>query len=316
VGKSKSKDQSFECVLVGYSPSTKAYRLYHRVSHRVIESFHVDFIERKDDVAVSHCPGQIVNTIDSSSPTVSTFHDPVSLPDSSSIVDSSPVSASVSKNISSPSQVSDSISVLGPLPTVQDSIPISLPSPTTLHTDSLDNLSSSSLPNPEPVLPKCVSKPSARKLAAMDKETALLANISTYLLELDAGNEDAKQHLAYALDDLSKLPDVAYDDSVPAPGDPKTYREAMNGPDAEQWTASMEEELASLKKYEVYKLVPQSAVPANRKVLRGQWVFCRKVDSSGNTTRYKSCYIFGSNRQVPGWDYDRTSAPTARAKAF
>jgi hypothetical protein len=112
VGKSKSKDQSFECVLVGYSQSAKAYCLYYWVSHRVL---HVDFIEHKDDIAVSHHPGQIVNTVDSIAPTISTFYNLISLPDSSFIVDSSPVSVSisplVSENVSTPSQVLTSISV-------------------------------------------------------------------------------------------------------------------------------------------------------------------------------------------------------------
>jgi hypothetical protein len=45
-------------------------------------------------------------------------------------------------------------------------------------------------------------------------------------------------------------------------------------------------------------------------------VYRHKVNSSGNTTRYKSWYVFGGNRQVPGRDYDCTSAPTAHAEAF
>jgi hypothetical protein len=90
----------------------------------------------------------------------------------------------------------------------------------------------------------------------MDKDFVLLTNISTFLSELDASNLEAADSLAYAFDDLSKLPDVAYDDSVPGPGDPKTYREAMDSSDAEQWVISMQEKLASLKKYDIYELVP------------------------------------------------------------
>jgi hypothetical protein len=172
------------------------------------------------------------------------------------------------------------------------------------------------LPDPEPALLKRISKPSARKLAAIDKQSVLLVNISTFLSELDAGDGDTKQHLAYTLDNLSKLPNAAYDNSIPAPRDFKIYWKAMDGPDVEQWTASIKEKLASLKKCKVYKLVPRSAVPSDCKVLYGQWVFRRKVNSSGNTTWYKSHYIFGGNCQVSGWDYDRTSAPTAHAKAF
>jgi hypothetical protein len=170
-GKSKSRDQSFECIMVGYSQSAKAYRLYHRLTHKVIESFHVDFIERKDDIPVNYRPGQVVNAIDSSTPAVSTFHDPLSTSTSTS---TSSVSVS---SISSPA-LSDSVnsrsltSVPAPtsLSTLDSSVPVSvpcvavpLPSPSTLHTDSLDDPSPSPslTPDPDPVLPKRVSKPSA-----------------------------------------------------------------------------------------------------------------------------------------------------------
>jgi hypothetical protein len=40
---------SEECILVGYSKDSKFYQLYHRSFHQIIESFHVIFIESKDD---------------------------------------------------------------------------------------------------------------------------------------------------------------------------------------------------------------------------------------------------------------------------
>lgn len=42
--------RSIECVLIGYSPNAKAYRCYDRAQRRVVESFNVKFIERKDVV--------------------------------------------------------------------------------------------------------------------------------------------------------------------------------------------------------------------------------------------------------------------------
>ncbi|THU80314.1 hypothetical protein K435DRAFT_695935, partial [Dendrothele bispora CBS 962.96] len=36
---------SLKCILIGYSPNSKAYICYHKPSHRVITSFHVRFIE-------------------------------------------------------------------------------------------------------------------------------------------------------------------------------------------------------------------------------------------------------------------------------
>lgn len=40
--------RSEECVLIGYGKDSKTYRVYHRPSHQVYESFQVVFIEAKD----------------------------------------------------------------------------------------------------------------------------------------------------------------------------------------------------------------------------------------------------------------------------
>ena len=40
--------QSYECVPIGYSQDSKAYHLYYCKSSKVIQSFHVKFIECKD----------------------------------------------------------------------------------------------------------------------------------------------------------------------------------------------------------------------------------------------------------------------------
>jgi hypothetical protein len=45
----KIYSRSFECILIGYSSDSKAYRLYHRPSHKVVQSFHVKFVERIDE---------------------------------------------------------------------------------------------------------------------------------------------------------------------------------------------------------------------------------------------------------------------------
>ena len=57
----KIYERSFECILVGYSPNSKAYRLYHPSTHRLFESFHVKFIERKDNVSQPLFPGRVID---------------------------------------------------------------------------------------------------------------------------------------------------------------------------------------------------------------------------------------------------------------
>ena len=49
-----------EFVLIGYAQNSKAYRCYHRTSRKVVESFHVDFVERKDEEERPLMPGRIM----------------------------------------------------------------------------------------------------------------------------------------------------------------------------------------------------------------------------------------------------------------
>lgn len=53
-----------ECVLIGYGAASKTYHIYHRTSHRVLESYHVKFIGSKDAEAESYRPGQLVGLDD------------------------------------------------------------------------------------------------------------------------------------------------------------------------------------------------------------------------------------------------------------
>jgi hypothetical protein len=148
-----------------------------------------------------------------------------------------------------------------------------------------------------------------------EKRTAALANICTYITQLEGGNVDAEMRLAGALDAMAALQELE-DDDPPSPGDPLTMREALSGVDRDNWMVSMQEELESIKKHQVYCLVPHSAVPPDRKVLKGKFAYQRKFGADGGVSRYKSRYVFGGHRQVPGRDYDRTTAPTARLEAF
>ena len=50
-----------EFILIGYAHNSKAYRCYHQPTRRVVESFHVKFVERKDEEERSFHPGRIIN---------------------------------------------------------------------------------------------------------------------------------------------------------------------------------------------------------------------------------------------------------------
>lgn len=52
--------------------------------------------------------------------------------------------------------------------------------------------------------------------------------------------------------------------SIPTPN---TSREAMRSVDAEQWNAAIDEEMSSLREYEVADLVPSSSLPRGAKAI-------------------------------------------------
>jgi hypothetical protein len=60
--------RSVPCVLIGYAPHSKAYRLWNPASGRVFNSFHVSFIEHLDSLPSSLLPGTFLNIDDDNIP--------------------------------------------------------------------------------------------------------------------------------------------------------------------------------------------------------------------------------------------------------
>ena len=92
---------------------------------------------------------------------------------------------------------------------------------------------------------------------------------------------------------------------------PNAFKEAMTLPAEEHWKAASDKEVASLKKNDLYTLVPASAVPAGHKIIGSRWVYKVKVD--------KSCrgrvVVLGWG-QVPGVDCGGTFAPVCRLQSI
>ena len=65
---SKIYARSNPCVLIGYAPHSKAYRLWDPVSSRVYNSFHVTFTEHLDSTSSPFQPGTVLGTDSASSP--------------------------------------------------------------------------------------------------------------------------------------------------------------------------------------------------------------------------------------------------------
>ena len=95
---------------------------------------------------------------------------------------------------------------------------------------------------------------------------------------------------------------------------PGSYKEAINGPDAEFWKTGIESEISSKKKFKTWSLVLRSKA-AGRKVLTTKWIFLEKkvVDGKGKSTSYpKARNVVRGFEQVQGVDYEETFAPVVK----
>ena len=85
--------------------------------------------------------------------------------------------------------------------------------------------------------------------------------------------------------------------------EPSSYKEAVNGPEREQWLQAMQSEWDSLKSNKTWKLVYP---PPNRSVLKGRWVFKKKLGVDGKVARYKARWVIKGFLQRQGIDYNET----------
>ena len=67
--------------------------------------------------------------------------------------------------------------------------------------------------------------------------------------------------------------------------EPKTYKEAMAGPESEKWLEAIKSEMGSMYDNQVWTLVD---IPEGRKAVENKWIFKKKTDADGNVTVYKA----------------------------
>jgi hypothetical protein len=90
---------------------------------------------------------------------------------------------------------------------------------------------------------------------------------------------------------------------------PKSYQEAINGPDAESWQQAIHDELQSHKKNNTWSIVD---LPDDKKPISSKWVFKIKKSPNNEPERYKARLCARGFSQVKDVDYFETFAPTTR----
>lgn len=94
---------------------------------------------------------------------------------------------------------------------------------------------------------------------------------------------------------------------------PKSWVEAMKGPDSNNWRIAAEAEFKSLISTGTAIIVNRDQVPRNRTILTGKWVFKRKTHADGTLDKYKARWTARGFTQQKGSDYHDTFAPTPRS---
>jgi transposase InsO family protein len=309
----KILQRSVPCVLIGYAPNAKAYRLWNPASGRVFNSFHINFIEHLDAQPSDLLPGTLINVDDHSIPpswqavdsgiaTPSFIQSPEFInPTNPSLVPEQP-SATLNLPIPSPSQTP-------PNPSPHPSITITPPSPP-----------SNAIPTPSVPLRRSARIPLLalrRAEAGSEHAHALLSEFSRFrdthhLIAADLNLAD----INLSIDEvLSAISDGSIEPLVDS-GDDPTWAEALASPDREYWIAGGREELKSLEDLKVFVLVPRSEIPRGQRLLKGKLVCKRKRDDQGRVVRYKVRYVAKGYAQRYGIDYDKTTSPTARLESF
>ena len=91
--------------------------------------------------------------------------------------------------------------------------------------------------------------------------------------------------------------------------EPQSLRDALSGPQKEDWMLALHDEISSLQKHNVFDVVDRQP---GIKSLPCKWVFKIKYDQHGNVQRFKARLVAKGFKQVTGIDFNETFAPVAR----
>ena len=96
---------------------------------------------------------------------------------------------------------------------------------------------------------------------------------------------------------------------------PTNYNQAMERPDANEWTKACETELKSHEKNNSWTLVKRTEA---MHVIPGRWVFVIKIDPNSGERTYKARYVVKGFKQWNGVDYfdDQVSSSVLSAKSL
>lgn len=94
---------------------------------------------------------------------------------------------------------------------------------------------------------------------------------------------------------------------------PVTFKEAVDGPNHNEWQHAIDEELEAHSKNGTWEVVNR---PSAGTSLTAKWVFTLKRDTLGNVERFKARLVARGYKQKEGIDYTETFAPVVRSESI
>ncbi|GBN13319.1 Retrovirus-related Pol polyprotein from transposon TNT 1-94 [Araneus ventricosus] len=93
---------------------------------------------------------------------------------------------------------------------------------------------------------------------------------------------------------------------------PNSYLEAKKSADWQNWEFAMKNELDSLNKHKVWKIVDR---PAKTKLVKSKWVYSLKQSDNGET-KYKARLVAAGSNQIKNKDYLESYSPVVNIESF
>lgn len=289
--RTKLQSKTRKCVLMGYEPNTRNYRLWDPAKHTIIRARNVLFDEsmpaadapREFDLSDFTWPGGD-NTQMGQAENISYLPDDYDEP------------------------------AVAPLATQPDELeapvaPAPAPAPQRRHRRTeLEML------GPAEDLGPRVPKPSQR---ARDIHATVEDHVDApeAAAPADANANADSANLAYSYyttaGDGTAEGDIAFAfASTLAPDEPRTYREAMAGSYAKEWREAITREMDALKSNKTFG--KSRRLPAGCKAIGSRFVFKIKRNADGTIEKFKARLVAKGFSQVPGVDFGETFAPVVK----
>ena len=95
--------------------------------------------------------------------------------------------------------------------------------------------------------------------------------------------------------------------------EPKTYKQAIESLNKQDWLNAMNNEIKELESQNTWII---TKLPLNKKPLRGKWVYKIKSNNKGNIIKYKARWVIKGFNQILGIDYLDTFSTIYRPKIY